>query len=376
MASSVFRTHAEAFLKADFDFTLLVRATPPRHAASKQVILAVTGSLDLSEIDDLEQVAVLRRKNVDRAIFRCPTGRYYELAGPFDPCVFTDTDGGLPFLRQYRKQVSKSIREVPPTLRRAYFYPGSKMEGPDDFGRVPPERSGMVRTEMEGVERERAKVVRELAGYAVMGGSLFRAISEPFLVLRYDHAARKFFLDVEANVLDYHAVGTACLPVACFQLAETKQARAYAARLADNDGGAKPEFRSGGHRVVFASEEKLAVDPRAMTLMALAMRMKGAYQALLEETGDLVRALTTLPIEEIIAFRGLCAAIDEGDNADGIENAVMACVACERKTGRQVFTWDNGPVDNFDTMLEFWSDRPISISFRGEIQAAPSWTPQ
>ena len=353
---------AEAFLEIEFDFTLLVTATPPRRATSRQVILAVGGNLDLDEIDSLEQIAVMKRKNVERMIFRCQTGRYYEYIGPFDPAAFTDRDGGLPFLKDFRKRVSKSIRSVPPTLRSAYFYPGSKIVDPDDFGRVLPERSGMTEVEMEGVERERAKVKEELAGYAVMDGSLFRGVAEPFLVLSYDSVAGRFFLDVADDIQNWFVGVRSYAPLACFQIDETSQARAYAGRL--KGGREKAQFKSGGYRVVSASAEKLEVDTRATTLKALAMRMRAAYKALLEGGNGIVWALTTLPVEEIMAFRKLCSAIDDDSgDTDRIEDAVLACVACEKAVGRKVFTWDAGPIDNFETMLDFWNDRPISIGF-------------
>ncbi|MDW9481141.1 hypothetical protein GOB57_21075 [Sinorhizobium meliloti] len=345
---------------AEYDVTVLVTATPPRHASSKQVITAVTGRVDIPEVSDLEPAVTLSRHDGRqvRRIFTSPDGDAYEISGRVSPGVFTDGPEGLQFLRDFRLAVSQRLRSLSPSGVRAQFHPGAKIVTPEDFARVDPWASGATALQMGVVEQARARVEKHLSEYVVMAGVLFRRAMEPFLVLSCGEYCQRFKLSVETDVRVAIAVGGEFAPIACFGLHETKAARNYAASLL---AGPRPRVKGDGIRISDVDTSRLYIDPAVMTFRAAAVRMFRGYLELAERSGDVESALTELPIAEIIAFRQLADAISRSwMDVEAIDTAVAACLQYEESGGRKVFSSHV----RVREMLETWNDRPIGIGLR------------
>lgn len=346
---------------ADYNVTVLVTATPPRHTTSKQVITAVTGRVDIPEVGDLQHAVTLSRYDGTevRRIFTSDDGSAFEMCCAFSPAVFTDGAGGFPFLRDFRLAVSKRLRGLPPSLVRSQFHPGSKVVSADEFSRVDPSASGATPLQMGVVEQARQRVESHLSEYVIMGGVVFRRVDEPFLVLFADEDCQRFKLHVETDVQAATAALGGFMPIACFGLGEAKAARNYAASLIK---GARPKVNGNGIKISEIDEGRLYVDPTAMTFRAAALRMYRGYVELAERSGDIESALTRLPIEEIVAFRQLADAISNSwSDVDVIDSAVAGCLHYEETGGRQVFS---SPV-RVREMLEMWNDRPIGVGLQG-----------
>lgn len=349
---------------ADYDVTVLVSATPPRHTTSKQVITAVTGRVDIPEVADLHPAVTLSRHDGTdvRRIFTSDDGSAFEMGCSFTPALFTDGPEGLPFLRDFRLAVSKRLRGIPPSVARAQFHPGSKVVSADEFSRVDPWASGATPLQMGVVEKARQRVESHLSEYVVMAGIVFRRVSEPFLILFADEECQRFKLHVEKDVREAIEVGGAArggfMPIACFALGEAKAARNYAASLAK---GLRPKVSGDGNKIADVDEARLYVDPLAMTLRAAAVRMYRGYIELAERSGSVESALTELPIAEIVAFRRLADAISNSwGDIDVIDSAVADCLNYEENGGRQVFSWHV----RVRQMLEMWNDRPIGVGLQ------------
>ena len=346
---------------ADYDVTVLVTATPHRHTTSKQVITAVTGRVDIVEVDDLEHAATLSRHDGTqvRRVFTSPIEGAFELVGPFSPRVFTDGPEGLPFLQRYRLAVSERLRGLPPSVMRAQFHPGSKIVSPDEFSRVDPWASGATSAQMGVVEKARERVEGHLGQYALMDGNLFRRSPEPFLVLSSDEDFQRFTLGVETDVRVAISTGNGYLPIACFGLHDARAARNHAASLVK---GPRPKVKGDGIKVSNVDPSRLYVDPDAMAFRAAAERMRRGFVELAERNGDVEDALTRLPLAEIVAFRGLADALSESwEDIDAIDAAVASCLRYEENGGRKVFSSSAQVRD----MLEMWNDRPIGIGLSG-----------
>ncbi|MCV9964578.1 hypothetical protein OIU34_22060 [Pararhizobium sp. BT-229] len=346
---------------AEYDVTVLVTATPHRHTTSKQVITAVTGRVDIVEIDDLEHAATLSRHDgtqVNR-IFTSPGEGAFELVGPFSPRFFTDGPEGLPFLQKYRFVVSQRLRGLPPSIMRAQFHPGSKIASPEEFGRVDPWASGATPAQMGAVEKAREHVEAHLSQYVVMDGNLFRRTPEPFLVLSCNEDHQQFRLSVETDVRPAISAYGNCMPIACFGLHEAKAARNHAAGLV---AGPRPKVKTDGVKISEVEPLRLYVDADAMTFRAAAERMRAGFIEVADRAGGVEAALTALPLGEIVAFRGLADALSKSwDDVDAIDAAVAACLRYEADGGRQVFSSNH----QVREMLEIWNDRPIGIGLSG-----------
>lgn len=346
---------------ADYDFTTLVTATPHRHTTSKQVITAVTGRVDIPEVDDLEHAATLSRHDGTQArhIFTSSSEGAFELVGPFCPRVFTDGPEGLPFLQRYRLAVSERLRGLSPSVMRAQFHPGPKIVSSQEFGRVDPWASGATAAQMAVVEKARERVEEHLGQYIVMGGKLFRRSPEPFLVLSSTEDLERFTLSVETDVRVAISTGNGYLPIACFGLHDAKAARNHAASLVK---GPRPKVKGDGVKISEVDPLRLYVDPDAMTFRAAAERMRRGFVELAERSGDVEDALTRLPLPEIIAFRELADALSESwGDIEVIDAAVASCLRYEDNGGRRVFSSSA----RVREMLDMWNDRPIGIGLSG-----------
>ncbi|MBY3155452.1 hypothetical protein HFO56_24300 [Rhizobium laguerreae] len=353
---------------ADYDITVLVTATPPRHQASKQVITSVTGRVDIPDVDDLEPAATLSRHDgtEERRIFASTSGEVFEHAGNASPDAFTDGAGGLRFLREYRLAVSEKLRNLPPSSWRTQFHPGGKIVSAEDFGRVDPWSSGATPLQTNVIETARRRVEAHLSQYVVMGGEIYRRASEPFLVLSADEGFAHFRLEVETDVRDAAGKRADFEPIACFGLDQAKAARALAASLVP---GQRPRLKGDGIKVSGVDPTKFRVDPVAMTFRAAAVRMYRNYVAEADGMWDVEGALTGLSLEGIIAFRRLSDAISKSwDDVDAIDAAVHACLEYEAAGGDNAFSGRAMVVG----MIEAWNDRPIGVGLsRSGFAARP-----
>jgi hypothetical protein len=347
----------------DYDVTVLVTATPPRHINAKQVITAVTGRIDIAEVHDLELAAILSNYDgtEERRILTAPSGEMFEHAGRASPEVFTDRVGGLEFLRKYRLDVSERLRQMPQSARRFQFHPGGKIVSEDEFGRVEPWESGATPLQMDVIDTARRRVEEELSNYVVMGTDLYRSTLEPFLVLSSGGGIAKFRLDVETdirkNIADGKRLGFE--PVACFALDQAKAARAHAASLVQ---GVRPRVKGARVKVSDVDASKLHVDPLAMTLRAAAVKMQQSYVAEADSMWDVEGALTELPLDGIIAFRKLSEAISKSwHDIDAIDAAVSACLEYQVASGDDAFSARARVAE----MISAWNDRPIGAGLSG-----------
>jgi hypothetical protein len=345
----------------DYDITVLVTATPPRHTSSKQVITAVTGRVDIPEIGDLQPAVTLSRYDgsEERRIYTSDDGSAFEMYRAFSPAVFTDGPDGLPYLRDFRLAVSNRLKSLPPSLMRTGFHPGSKVVSAQEFSRVDPWATGATPVQMAVIEQAQQRVESHLSEYVIMAGVVFRRVAEPFLILSSDEDCQRFKLSVETDVRVANADGGGFAPIACFGLGEARAARNYAASLTK---GQRAKVNGNGIKICELDETRLFVDPVAMTFRAAAVRMYRGYVELAERWGNIEGALTGLPINEIVAFRQLADAISNSwGDVDVIDFAVDACLQYEENSGRQVFS--THPM--VPQMLEIWNDRPIGVGLPG-----------
>lgn len=355
-------------MMVDYDVTVLVTATPPRHTNAKQVITAVTGRFDIPEVNDLEPAATLSNNDGsgEMRIFTASSGNVFVHVGPASPEVFTDGAEGLEFLRKYRLEVSDRLRQLPKSAQRFQFHPGGKIVSADDFGRVEPWESGATPLQMNVIDKARQRVEDHLANYVVMGEKLYRQTLEPFLVLSADSGVSRFRLDVETDVRECIADGKRAgfEPIACFALDQARAARAHAASLVQ---GVRPKVKGARIKVSDVDASKLHVDPVAMTLRIAAVKMHQGYVAEAESMWDVEGALTELPLDGIIAFRKLSDAISKSwHDIDKIDAAVNACLDYQAASGDDAFSGSARVAE----MIEAWNDRPIGLGLSGSGFAA------
>jgi hypothetical protein len=355
-------------MMVDFDVTVMVTATPPRHTTPKQVITAVTGRIDIPEVDDLELAATLSNYDgsEERRIFTAPSGDVFEHAGAASPEAFTDRHGGLEFLRKFRQDVSDRLLALPKSAQRFQFHPGGKIVSAYEFGRVEPWESGATELQMNVIDHARGRVESHLANYVVMGGQLYRRTVEPFLVLSVGRGNVSFRLDVETDVRESIATGKSSgfEPIACFALDQAKAARAHATTLVK---GMRPKVKGARIKVTEVDASKLHVDPVAMTLRIAAVKMHQSYVAEAEGMWDVEGALTELPLDGIIAFRKLSKAISTSwDDIDELDAAVDACLVYQASSGDDAFT----ARARVSEIIEAWNDRPIGFGLSGNGFAA------
>ncbi|MCS4088900.1 hypothetical protein [Rhizobium sp. BK176] len=355
-------------MMVDYDVTVLVTATPPRHTTAKQVITAVTGRVNVPEIADLDLAATLSNYDGtdETRIFTTPSGDVFVHVGSASPEVFTDRAGGLEFLRKHRVEVSNRLRQMPKSAQRFQFHPGSKIVSADDFGRVDPWESGATQLQMNVIDKARQRVEDHLSSYVVMGDDLYRRSLEPFLVLSVGSGVASFRLDIETDVRENIASGKdrGFEPIACFALDQAKAARAHAASLVE---GVRPRVKGGGIKVSEVAASKLHVDALAMTLRAAAVKMLKNYVAEAVDMWDVEGALSELPMDGIIAFRKLSDAVSKSWNdIDMIDAAVNACLEYEAHTEDDAFTGRA----RVSEMIEAWNDRPIGLGLSGNGFAA------
>jgi hypothetical protein len=351
----------------DYDVTVLVTATPPRHTTAKQVITFVTGRFDIPEVNDLEPAATLSShdRTEEMRIFAAPSGDVFVHVGHASPEVFTDGAEGLEFLRKYRLDVSERLRQLPKSAQRVQFHPGGKIVSADDFGRVELWESGATPLQMNVINTARRHVEDHLSNYVVMGSELYRQSLEPFLVLSAGNGSA-FRLDVETDIHECIANGKRAgfEPVACFALDQAKAARAHAASLAQ---GVRPKVKGARIKVSHVDASKLQVDPVAMTLRVAAVKMHQSYVAEAESMWDVEGALTELPLDGIIAFRTLSDAISKSwHDIDVIDAAVNACLEYQAASGDDAFSGSARVAE----MVEAWNDRPIGLGLSGSGFAA------
>jgi hypothetical protein len=341
----------------EYDVTVLVTATPPRHSASKQVITAVTGCMDIQEVSGLAPAVTLSRYDGTqvRRIFTTPDGDAFEFTREFSPTIFRDGNDGIKFISDYRGAVVQRLRGLPPSVRRLQFHPGSKIVSPEEFGRVEPWESGATDLQMAVVDAARRKVENHLSEYVMMDGGIYRRAVEPFLVLSSDDDGKQFKIGVESDIRVTIAAEGDFNPIACFPLNGAKDARALAASMVE---GQRPKVKGDGIKVSEVFPSRLHVDHVAMAFRAAAVRMYRNFVAYAESRGDVEDALTELPIGEILAFRQLSdALLKSWQDMDVIDAAVNACVDYEAKSGREVFTSKIG----IASMIRSWNDRPIEF---------------
>jgi hypothetical protein len=352
---------------ADYDFTVLVTATPPKHTSSKQVIVAVNGWVDITEVDHLAHAATILHNDGERTrkVFTSTVEGAFEHVGQLSPGIFSDGPEGLPFLQRRRLSITERLRGLPQSVRRTQFHPGAKIVSHTEFGRVEPWASGATPLQMGVVEQARRVVEEQLGQYIIMGGDLFRRSQEPFLVLSSDENLEKFKLSVQTDVRVAVSDGKGYLPIACFGLHDAKSARNYAASLVQ---GARPKVKWDGVKVLEVNPNHLYGDPCAMTLRAAAERMRQGFIEMVERSGNVEDALTRLPLPEIIAFRGLSdALLNSWFDIDVIDTAVASCLQYEENGGRNIFSSD----DQVLRMLEMWHDRPMGMDLSGTLRNIP-----
>lgn len=344
-----------------YDFTLLVSAVPPRHATERSVITRVSGVVDLQEAGGLRRAAVLsRRGGATREIFTDDSGKAYDLVAPFDNALFTDGNGGLPFLRVYREYVVSALSAMSNTARKARFHPWRGPAAASDFQRVDPRETGATAAQLIGLERERARVEEELCRHVLSDGLLMRKAREPFLVLWRKENPEKYVLAVEDDMrLLFDDRNPSFEPVAAFPLDRARSARELAADL--SGGGERPRVAWEGSRVVSSDPSALTHDEGTLALRLVAVRMRHAFRAALDGYRSAEDALEGLPLEVIAAYRSLSGAIRENwDDTDAVEEAVTACLDCDATGGRRDFTWDGCGGDSAEEMLAKWHDRAIT----------------
>ena len=148
--------------------------------------------------------------------------------------------------------------------------------------------------------------------------------------------------------------------VRIFQVADSEEASAYAAALADREGF---ELREGDFTIELERPEFFSFDIDAAQFRMTAERMLATYVTSLKGY-SMEHVALERPLEELVLARNLKAAIEDTDrrtSIHGLEAAVTACMDYEEVWGLDRFS--NRRDMSCRILIEEWRDRVVGVEF-------------
>ncbi|MCS4088414.1 hypothetical protein [Rhizobium sp. BK176] len=234
--------------------------------------------------------------------------------------------------------------------------------------------------DMAEVERQRSAFAAHLSEFVIVDGELMRTVPEPVYGVSIGYpaygepgadrgsegSAAKVEMILPPRYKQLHKMQEHVNVVAFFAADRYRDALAYANEIKTHQGPGPREALEAARLIRVKDESFVGFDDEKASLLMVAENM--ARMFLKEALGyqdshskDKIRgALDKAPIETIIAWKALTAAINSEDMSL-LPGAVQDCLDAQRRTGTKYFADFQMPPAVIEAALAKWDDRAVSF---------------